>query len=317
MSTDPLTLTLLGPERPAPALPAVLDALGCKGPLALVSAGWRYDEERDEPLRDAVKRPVHNLGLYAAFRQLEKELPELLSAWTAKQAALRRAKDQYRVAIVPAMRACQALLESRRDPEDPWFAESIAHLQRVDQLVLDEAARLHGAFFESFRPLAHPRIAAQRARMEEMVADCDTVLIAGGHVGVLQNRLSFYGFKDLLAGKHLLAWSAGAMCLADRVLLFHDHTSFGDGIAEYLDQGLGIVKNVVFLPHARERLDLDNADNVQILARRLAPARAVGLQNGAILRGSRLRATGAPGAAFALEMDGTVKLLGGGEVARA
>ena len=32
--------------------------------------------------------------------------------------------------------------------------------------LLDEAARLHGAFFESFRPLAHPRIAAQRALHE-------------------------------------------------------------------------------------------------------------------------------------------------------
>ncbi len=307
MPSTPLTLTVLGPERPAPALPRVLDQLGIRGPLALVSAGWRYDEERDEPLRDAVGRPVHNLRLYAAFRALERELPDLLAAWTSKQQALRRAKEQYRRAIVPAMRACQDLLAARHDPEDPWFQEAVRHLQRVDSLFLQEATRLHEGFFRAFAPLDHPRVALQRARMQEVLANCDTVMIAGGHVGVLQNRLMFYAFRDLLADKHVIAWSGGAMCLTERVLLYHDHTTLGAGLAEYLDTGLGVIRNVVFLPHARERLDLGHTDNVRILARRLLPARAVTLQNGAVLRGAALRSHGAEDACAHIEADGTLR----------
>lgn len=317
MPSNPLSLSILGPERPSPVLPDVLARLGVRGSVALVSAGWRYDEMRDEPLREALGLEVKNLGLYAAFRELERELPDLVSAWTAKQQALRRAKEQYRVAIVPAMRGCQALLSSPHDDNDPWFIESVRHLQRVDALFLEQARALHTAFFEGFRPEAHPLVRAQRDRMAELVAGCDAVLIAGGHVGVLQNRLSFYGVKDLFAGKHVVAWSGGAMCLSERVLLFHDHTTFGEGIAEYLDEGLGLVKDVVFLPHARQRLHLDVRDNMEILARRLGPAAAIGLENGAVLRSSALRFEGVVGSALRIGLDGDIRAMAPGEVVHA
>ena len=317
MVTAPKSLTILGPERPSPVLPDVLARLGVHGPVALVSAGWRYDEERDEPLREALRPEVRNLGLYAAFRQLERELPDLVAAWTAKQQALRRAKERYRVAIVPAMRGCQALLAAGARGDDPWFVEAVAHLQRVDGIFLTEAQRLHRAFFESFRPERHPLVQAQRDRMRQTLADCDAVLIAGGHVGVLQNRLMFYGLAEHLGDRHVIAWSGGAMCLAERVLLFHDSTSFGEGIAEYLDEGIGLARGVVFLPHARQRLHLDRRENVEILARRLGPAAAIGLENGAVLSGGELRFSGVAGSALRLCDDGEVRPLADGEVARA
>lgn len=305
MDTPP-SIVVLGPERPDPILPRVLDDLGVTGAVALISAGWRHDEARDEPLREAVRRPVHNLRIYAAFRHLERESPELVSAYTRKQEELRHLKEHYRTAIVPAMKACQALYLGRKDPGCPWFQQAVANLREIDDIFLREVDRLHRRFDEETGPRWHPRVRGMVDTMREVLDRCDAVLIAGGHVGVLRNRLAFFGFDQWLQGRRLIAWSGGAMCISERVLLFHDHTNWGVGIAEYLDRGLGLLPGVVFLPHARARLDLEADDNVAILARRLAPRLALGLENGAVLRGPDLVPTGRPGAALRLREDGRV-----------
>jgi hypothetical protein len=87
------------------------------------------------------------------------------------------------------------------------------------------------------------------------------------------------------------------------VLLYHDNTAFGPGTSELLDHGFGLLQQVVFLPHARERLDLSNKTNLAVLAHRMAPRAVIGLQNGAIYDDGRY--TGAPGAAFRVHLDGS------------
>jgi hypothetical protein len=123
-------------------------------------------------------------------------------------------------------------------------------------------------------------------------------------VGVLRNRLSFFDLGPVLTQRPLIAWSGGAMVLTDRVLLYHDHTAFGPGTTELLDHGFGLLQTVVFLPHARERLDLANTTNLAILAHRMAPRAVIGLQNGAIYEDGVY--TGAAGAAFRIGLDGSV-----------
>jgi hypothetical protein len=287
----------------------VCATLGVRGPVALISAGWRHDEPRDEPLREALALEVRNLALYAAFRVLEREAHDLVAAYTLKQAMLRRVKERYRAALVPAITACRELYTRRRDPGCAWFQQAIRNIQAVDSLFVAEADRLHAEFEAAHAPHRHPRVRAERARIEATLDGTHAVLIAGGHVGVLRNRLQFFGFDELLRGRTLIAWSAGAMALTDRVILFHDHTTYGIGLAEVLDRGLGLLPGVVFLPHAQQRLDLGDPENVAILARRLGPAVAVGLQNGATLTGPRLTSTGAPDAALLLGRDGTVSPL--------
>ncbi len=309
LSTAPLSITVLGPERPAPALPAVLAGLGVSGPVALVTAGWRFDEARDEPLREALARPVENLALYQRFRLLERDMQALAAAYSAKQRALQVVKERYRIAITHAHRACRALLPA--DPtaaSDPWLDGALRHLREVDAEFLREADVLHARFGDVCRPAEEARVRRQLAQIDDQLSRCAVVLIAGGHVGVLRNRLAFYDLRPRLAGKHVIAWSGGAMCLTERVLLFHDHTSFGDGTAELLDRGLGLLSDVVYLPHARQRLDLENVANVAVLARRLAPAAAIGLDNGAVLRGGRSCASRA-GSAYRLGADGAVSPL--------
>ncbi|MES2641611.1 MAG: hypothetical protein V4850_19120 [Myxococcota bacterium] len=282
---------------------------GVRGPIALVSAGWRHDEARDEPLREAVGVPVQNLGLYASFRLLEREASDLVSTYTLKQSSLRRIKERYRMAIVPALAGCRELWARRRDADCPWFQQAILHLQTIDKLFLGESDRLHREYDEQARPFAHRRVRAELDRLRKALDDCHAVLIAGGHVGVLRNRLAFFGFDEWLRNRRVFAWSAGAMALTDRVVLFHDHTTYGVGLAEILDRGLGLVPGVVFLPHARERLALDDVENVAILSKRFGPSIAIGLQNGALLRDVGANGfinSGTPDAAMRLGPDGVL-----------
>lgn len=284
---------------------------GVHGPVALVSAGWRYDEERDEPLREAIGLTVHNLRLYHAYQEIEREAPDLAAAHARKQSALKKSKEAYRVAIAQTLVTLQALWPGRAEPGPPWFDHAVAHLAALDALFLAECDRLHRQFAEEVRPERHPMVRAVRARAADLLAGCRAVLIAGGHVGILRNRIAFFGIDGLLPGRPIVAWSGGAMVLTDRVLLYHDHTNFGVGTAEMLDRGFGLDPGVVYLPHPRERLALGNTAGVAILARRLAPARALGLENGACVEDGVITT---PAKVLTLGVDGAVR---GGEDHRA
>jgi hypothetical protein len=295
---------VLGPERPDPILPSVLAQQGIRGPVALVSAGWRYDEDRDEPLRAAVGMTVHNLRLYHAYQDIEREAPDLVAAHARKQVELKRSKEAYRVAISQTLGTLRKLWPGRRETDRVWFDEAVAHLQKLDTLFLAECDRLHAAFHAEVRPDRHPLVRTVYTRVAEVLAGCEALLVAGGHVGILRNRIAFFGIEALLPSRPVIAWSGGAMVLSERVLLYHDHTTFGVGTAEMLDRGFGLVRDVVFLPHARQRLALDDPSSVGILARRLAPALAIGLENGAWLDGRVSR--GVADAVRLLRTDGTV-----------
>jgi hypothetical protein len=110
----------------------------------------------------------------------------------------------------------------------------------------------------------------------------------------------FFGLDRLLKGRKIYAWSGGAMALCEQVLLYHDYTPYGIGTAEIFDRGLGLIPNTFLLAHARQRLDLSNTDAIAILKARLAPSRAICIENGAILEGEHLENTGKSGSAFEL-----------------
>src|SRR5207244_5804991 len=87
-----------------------------------------------------------------------------------------------------------------------------------------------------------------------------------------------------LAGdRPIVAWSAGAMALADRIVLFHDDPPHGTAISEILDVGLARAPGLVLLPDASERLHLHDRERVGELAARYAPATSVALDPGAQL----------------------------------
>ncbi len=157
-------------------------------------------------------------------------------------------------------------------------------------------------------------------RAAEILGSARAIVMAGGHVGVLLSRLSFFGAGQVIrrlsgSGTPVVAWSAGAMALTERVILFYDDPPEGPTSPEILDRGLGLVPDLVLLPHARQRLRLDLPWRLQLLAARFAPALCLGMENGAWLVDARggWRNRGAPEAASWLNLDGSVEPLPAGE----
>jgi hypothetical protein len=81
------------------------------------------------------------------------------------------------------------------------------------------------------------------------------------------------------------------MVLGERIVLFHDDAPQGKRDAEVLDAGLGIVKNVIPLPHAKSRLDWSNRNRMALFSRRFSPAKCCTLDSGSMIRLDNSRMT--------------------------
>ncbi len=148
-----------------------------------------------------------------------------------------------------------------------------AHLRRVD------GAR--GEFFQRLQPHDRPVIAGHRAAVQGVLGQARALVIAGGHVGVLADVLHLFNVAAALDPQlPVIAWSAGAMALAERIVLFGDRSPQGPGHPEVYGSGLSVLRHVVLLPHARTRMVLDDTPRMAVFARRFAPARCVLLDSG-------------------------------------
>jgi hypothetical protein len=302
-------VTLLGPQRLRPTLGAALESLGLDGPIATVTAGWQERESDDRELHEHLGGRSTNLRLYQRTEEVFRRDADLAAAHHERQAVLRRMQDVYATRLDYLMEAARVFLArpSDRDLVDAEAEDCIASVRALDARHLQRVAAVHAEFATRWTPLERPAVRDQRLRLAEALAACDAVAIAGGHVAVLLNRLRLFDVAGLLGGKPVVAWSAGAMALCERIVLFHDHPAFGDGNAEVLEHGLGLCRGVVPLPHARRRLHLDDTLRVGLMARRFAPAVCVAMDDGARLDVVDGRACGPadPGAA-ALGPDGRV-----------
>lgn len=294
----PGPVVLLGPQRPHANLRAALDALDARraspvraGPIVCITAGWRQDEADDETLRRDIHPDAVSLPLYAAFERISRTAPDLAAAYKERQNRVRKIKSLYRVRLHPTITAARRLIaRSHEDPElvEQFLEAAVRSLREIDQNFLDHVSAVHHSFEASFDPQAHAEVARVRASAQELLSEARAVVITGGHVGVLRNRLAFFGMDGLLcaanaAGVAIAAWSAGAMALTDRVVLFHDDPPHGVGDPELLDRGLGVVPRLVLFPDASHRLRLDDQPRVGVLARRFGPARSFALESGAWL----------------------------------
>jgi peptidase E len=134
--------------------------------------------------------------------------------------------------------------------------------------------------FEAAWGAARPSLARHTDELRAALASAEALVIAGGHVAVIVNRLRLFGVLPLAAGRPIVAWSAGAMALTERIVLFHDDPPHGTAISEVLDAGLGAVPDLVVLPDARTRLRLGDTARVGELAQRYAPATCVAMDRG-------------------------------------
>jgi hypothetical protein len=287
---------LLGPQRLAPIVDQVVSDLGLLGPVALITAGWQEREPEDDELKAALGVPSVNLGLYGRWEDVQARDPAFFDAHRKRQDRLRRLQELYRERLGHLVDAVDEMMAAPGEPDlvDPERAQALEAVRALDAHHLSRAEAEHRQFAEAIEPWERPVIAGHRREMQIILDGCDSVAMAGGHVGVLLNRLKMFGIEPLVRDKAVFAWSAGAMAITDRVVLFHDRPPQGAGHAEVLDRGLGLFPGVVALPHAKRRLDLTEPERVAMWARRFMPSVCVPLDDRCRLdlRGGRLIPSG-------------------------
>lgn len=309
---------MLGPQRPRPNVQDVLATVPGEGPAVIITAGWRHDEADDQALRAAVGPEVTLLPLYTWFEAVMDTTPSLKEAYRARQRQLLELKEVHRMRLHPALDAARRMIADERvDPAimGPQLAWALEQVRAIDREFMLQARQIRAAHTEIFRPWQdHERVKRMHRRAAEALASARVVVVAGGHVGVLRNRLLFFGLQHVLprvcdAGAALVCWSAGAMALTERIVLFYDDPPDGPSHPEILDAGLGVVRDLVVLPHSRQRLRLGDEGRVSVLAARFAPAACIGMENGAWLDrvDGELVNRGAPGSALWLRADGSVE----------
>ena len=273
------TVTLLGPQRLSPFIGRELAEHGITGAVSAITAGWQEREDEDGELREEVRVHVHNLRLYSRWDDIRRHDQDYFQAHRRRQDRLRQLRRIYRRRLGHLMAQAADLL-AMRGPDEllaPERLDVIRSLQQLDAHYLSRVRETNEEFEWSWRPGQREHIARHRDEVHELVRESEAVLIAGGHIAVLLNRLRLFGLAPLMARKPVFGWSAGAMVLTERIVLFHDTPPQGEGHAGVFEEGLGLVKDVVVLPSARHRLRLDDSSRVRLMARRLAPSLCVPL----------------------------------------
>jgi hypothetical protein len=274
-------VTVLGPQR-RPTLDRAVRALGLSGPFATVTAGWRDREPDDGELDAQLGGRSANLHLHRRWLDVVDRDPEYAVAEREHRAVLEELQTLYALQLDAALSAVSAIGARAVDrPRAQAAAQADAEglLQVVDTHHLARVREAHGDFYAAWRLEEREAIAEHREELRRVVSQTPVLVVAGGHVGVLVQLLHLFHLAPHLPST-VLAWSAGAMALTDRVVLFHDSTAQGSGHCEVWDEGLGLVPSTVLLPHARRRLRTDDAFRMGVLARRFAPARCVVLDDG-------------------------------------
>ena len=287
MGTRPVlsSAILLGPQRHVRIVKPAIDALAPDDarPIAFCSAGWEEREGEDQEFRDHVARPVQNLEVWARVERIFERDRELLTAMRQRHDTLRRVQELYRLRLLGAMDATRELL--RRGGDDAWLAaerhDALLMLQGIDSQHVERVAQIHAEFEARWRPAERAAVQREKRDLHKKLADTCCLCIAGGHIAVLLHRLRLFDVLGLHGDRPVIAWSAGAMALTERIVLFHDSPPQGGGCAEVMEAGFARVPDLIALPHAKRRLDVGDERNVQLFARRFAPSLCVLLDDGA------------------------------------
>jgi hypothetical protein len=255
-------------------------SLRLDGPIATITAGWQEREPDDKLGKQLGSRDV-NLSLYGRWLDVQERDPGFAAGERRLNGVLEEVQDIYLLRLDYALQAVYAV--QRRSGNDPLradaLAEAVAAVRELDAAHLHRISDVRDEFYQARQPHARPVIAEHRAAVARLLGDTAALVIAGGHVGVLAHTLHLFDVAASLRSP-VIAWSAGAMALTDRIVLFHDRSPQGFGHPEIYGRGLSVLRNVVPLPHARARLLLDDAPRMAVFARRFSPARCILLENG-------------------------------------
>ncbi len=277
---------LLGPQSPQPNVDVALAVAGLPpGPLAVISAGWQEAEGELDELAAHVNRPLEDLALYRRLEDVLAADPEFAGATRNRQDKLKEQQRLYRLRLRQLSVAARHTLAAEGDAEMVAAEQrhAIAQLRALDRHHLHRCEAVWRAFDQEHGPGSHRLLARHAGEVAEIIARCGGVLLTGGNVAILINRLRLLGVDRQLAGCNVVAWSAGAMALARRIVLYHDRSPEGRRDPEVLGAGCGVVPGHVFLPDARKRLRRGDRNRIGLFCRRFAPDVCMALDNGAEL----------------------------------
>jgi len=263
-----------------------IEAQGLRGRIATVTAGWQEREPEDYELHSHLGRRSINLHLYERAEHLFQRDPDLYERYHARQERLRELQLYYDVRLRHTLEACKALDQRSEGGEmlEEERARAMDVVRRLDWEHFDRIREVREETDAQLVPSKHPELKRHREEVAKTVAQCDGLAIAGGHVAVLLNRLRLFDLDGAIETKPVFAWSAGAMAVVERIVLYHDSPPQGPGNAEVVEHGLGLVRGVIALPHPRRRLLLDDAGRVSRFARRFDPAWCIAMEDGATIR---------------------------------
>ena len=215
-------------------------------------------------------------------RQTRPLIPPIVK----KQARLKQQQVLYRLRHSAQAQATRDLLESSGHPS--LVAEERRHairqLRSLDKHHLEQTEKIHREFEENFNTTTHSEVARHSEEIGSILNRCNGVVINGGNVGLLLNRMRLFSVISLLEDLPIVAWSAGAMVLTNRIMLFHDRMPQGRRDPEIYGAGCKLVPDYVVLPDTNARLATEDKQRMALLARRCSGQACVTLDNGALLK---------------------------------
>jgi hypothetical protein len=275
------SITLLGPQR-RPILDRVLSSLGVDGPVAVVNAGWQERESDDAEILALAGGQAVNLRLFSRWMDVLAADPEYAAAEREHRLVLDELRQLYLIRLDHALRA-ESAVTARTDAHPHTLAmasaDALEAVRLLDATHLARVGELHDDFYGTWRLEERGTIAAHRAEVRGLLSTAQCLVVAGGHVGDLIRVLHLFHLSPHVPPR-VVAWSAGAMALTPRVVLFHDRAAQGASLTEVFDAGIGVVPGLVLLPHAQQRLVTDDVLRMSVLARRFAPDPCLVLDDG-------------------------------------
>lgn len=274
---------LLGPQRPVRSLTEAVDAASIPhDPVAVISAGWQEAEGDINDVQELVRRPLQDLQLYRRAEEVMAADPKMAAAYRRRQDQVMELQHLYQLRLRRLMMAARDIMRSTADRElvAAEIRHAVSQLRALDRHHLHRVQSLYSAFETEFSRQSSELLAEHAAAIEKTLAQCPTILLTGGNVIVLLNRMRLFGMQRLLDKHHLIAWSAGAMVLGDLIVLYHDRTPQGRRDPEVLAPGFCMLPGYAFLPDASRRLKLNDAIRVGLMSRRFSPSKCVTLDSG-------------------------------------
>lgn len=267
---DSRRLLLLGEQIQQPRLQSCLDRWQITGPVGLISPGWEEDEDDDQWVRESIRNPVVNAMLYALADELFARDPEVLALLRERQDRLRELRELYQFQLhhwCAALRGLLARRETQQIVAQP-LKLAFSQLREVDRQYLTAVTEVIREFDRRIAPKHRPSIVAYQRIICQRLESCQALLVAGGHVGVLLNRLRLSRVLNQVR-LPIIAWSGGAMALGDKIIFYdHFHPHAGQE-TEFSRQGMKFFRGLQLFPKAQQRLDLHNPIEMALVAGRV------------------------------------------------